>query len=736
MMPVHKPGKKRNEASSYRPISLTSCIGKTMERMINTRLSWYLESNNIITPEQAGFRQHHSTEDQVTYIAQKIEDGFQDKRHTLTVWLDMEKAFDKVWKDGLRLKLRQCGVSGHMYQWISQFLTNRRARVHVNGAYSRKKVLKEGVPQGGVLSPTLFLVFINDILKDMPSNIRGAIYADDLVIWCTEEHLPTAQFRLQLALDRLNDWTKKWFVKINAAKTTFTIFTLSPKIRGSIVKLKIDDHFLKQDNNPTYLGITFDQTLTWRQQIEKAETRAKSRLGLMKKLSGASWGADHNTQKKVYTGYVRPVLEYRISVWGTASKTHFDKVERVQNQATRIITGGIKSTPIHTLETCTGLHSLEDRRNRKILTQAEKFKRLPEHPMRRRMDQPPKRRLMRSSFIHESKNLRQKHPELKESVPKEIHRTIAIPTWEQNCHTTDIKTNIPGIQKKDLQTGPERKVITEEYLHNTFPQDSWIHVYTDGSSENAIKNGGGGIFIQYPEGNEEKISTATGLLSTNYKAEAVALEKAAIHIHQNLHAHHNIVFLTDALSVLQSLKKNKEKDTNSLARAIADLSLNHTVTLQWVPSHCDLYGNEMADQLAKEGSNLPQEDRSTTYNEAKTMIKTKIDSNWKEKHTAFNPKDHFYQLNRREQVLIFRLRTKHNRLKYHLFHKFKIGQNDQCPCGTGAQTTEHILQVCPLLDNRRREVWPEPVPETQKLYGALWDLQRTAYFISDAGVAI
>ena len=322
MMPVHKPGKKRNEASSYRPISLTSCIGKTMERMINTRLSWYLESNNIITPEQAGFRQHHSTEDQVTYIAQKIEDGFQDKRHTLTVWLDMEKAFDKVWKDGLRLKLRQCGVSGHMYQWISQFLTNRRARVHVNGAYSRKKVLKEGVPQGGVLSPTLFLVFINDILKDMPSNIRGAIYADDLVIWCTEEHLPTAQFRLQLALDRLNDWTKKWFVKINAAKTTFTIFTLSPKIRGSIVKLKIDDHFLKQDNNPTYLGITFDQTLTWRQQIEKAETRAKSRLGLMKKLSGASWGADHNTQKKVYTGYVRPVLEYGISVWGTASKTH------------------------------------------------------------------------------------------------------------------------------------------------------------------------------------------------------------------------------------------------------------------------------------------------------------------------------------------------------------------------------------------------------------------------------
>ena len=89
-----------------------------------------------------------------------------------------------------------------------------------------------------------------------------------------------------------------------------------------------------------------------------------------------------------------------------------------------------------------------------------------------------------------------------------------------------------------------------------------------------------------------------------------------------------------------------------------------------------------------------------------------------------------------EQVLIFRLRTKHNRLRHHLFHKFRIGETDQCPCGTGSQTTEHILQTCPLLDTRRRKVWPEPVPETQKLYGALWDLQRTAYYISDAGVAI
>ena len=106
MVPIHKKCKDRANTDSYRPIGLTSCAGKLMERMINTRLVWHLEKNNIITPEQAGFRQHHSTEDQVTYIAQKIEDGSQDKQHTLTVWIDMEKAYDRVWKDGLRLKLQ------------------------------------------------------------------------------------------------------------------------------------------------------------------------------------------------------------------------------------------------------------------------------------------------------------------------------------------------------------------------------------------------------------------------------------------------------------------------------------------------------------------------------------------------------------------------------------------------------------------------------------------------------
>ncbi|PVD22166.1 hypothetical protein C0Q70_17971 [Pomacea canaliculata] len=285
MVPVHKKGKDRAKVDSYRPISLTSCVGKLMERLINTRLSWHLEKNNILTPEQAGFRQHRSTEDQVAYIAQKIEDGYQDKKHTLTVWIDMEKAFDKVWKDGLRLKLQKCGVTGCMYQPESTLVE-----------HTAEETLREGVPQGGVLSPTLFLVFINDIIKDLPRNVQGAIYADDLVLWCTEEHLTTANYRLQEALMSCRT-TKRWLVKVNPKKTTYTIFSLST--REQKATLKFDGQILPLEDNPTYLGVTFDKRLTWKPQTKKVEARAKVRLAIMKKLAGTNWGADDRILKKL-----------------------------------------------------------------------------------------------------------------------------------------------------------------------------------------------------------------------------------------------------------------------------------------------------------------------------------------------------------------------------------------------------------------------------------------------------
>ena len=169
---------------------------------------------------------------------------------------------------------------------------------------------------------------------------------------------------------------------------------------------------------------------------------------------------------------------------------------------------------------------------------------------------------------------------------------------------------------------------------------------------------------------------------------------------------------------------------------ITRLCMKHTVILQWIPSHCGIHGNETADTLAKEGTTYAQNDGSTTYSEDKTVIKAKQQNLFKQNHPHSNRNDPYHLLTRHEQVSILRLRTGHNRLRNHLFHKLKIGDTDQCRCRTGSQTTEHFLLFCPNHESLRKQIWPDPTPMSQKLYGSLEDLQRTATFVVKSGETI
>ena len=153
-----------------------------------------------------------------------------------------------------------------MHQWITEYLRDRKARVKIQDHTSRCHTLKEGVPQGSVLSPTLFSIYINDVQKTIPKGVNAALYADDLAIWTTEENIGTAKVRLQIALDNLKMWTYDWIMKINAEKTTYTTFTLSTK--KTLVILTLNGQKLREENNPKYLGITFDPRMTWKPHIE------------------------------------------------------------------------------------------------------------------------------------------------------------------------------------------------------------------------------------------------------------------------------------------------------------------------------------------------------------------------------------------------------------------------------------------------------------------------------------
>ena len=217
--------------------------------------------------------------------------------------------------------------------------------------------------------------------------------------------------------------------------------------------------------------------------------------------------------------------------------------------------------------------------------------------MRQRLSRPTKGRLKRESFIHQSRIFERRQEDILDRDPEVIPPCLAVPTWSEGTSPI-IRYTIPGVDQKDSQSGNERKSLTQEYLETNYPKESWTYGYANGCAENVVRNGGEGVYIQYAGGKEDKISLATGLYSTNYKAEAEALKTAAAHIEASTHASPNVV-LTDALSVLQALQSNRDTELNDLSAALASLCRGHAVTLQWIPSHCNVPGNEDADSLAR-----------------------------------------------------------------------------------------------------------------------------------------
>ena len=219
-----------------------------------------------------GFRKHRSTEDQRAYLTQEIENGFQEKKNTLAVFVDLTKAFDKVWKDGLLLKLLKKNICGRMYGCIQSYLFQRTARVKLERHTSNLVKFREGVPQGGVISPTLFIILIDDIIDHLSTYISKAIHADDLAIWTCSEHINTANIRIQDAMNSISDWAEEWMVTINKNKTQATCFSLSTKKEQYNFHLQGGN--IPQQETPTYFGVTLGRRLSWIPQVKPMESKA------------------------------------------------------------------------------------------------------------------------------------------------------------------------------------------------------------------------------------------------------------------------------------------------------------------------------------------------------------------------------------------------------------------------------------------------------------------------------
>jgi hypothetical protein len=256
VLPLHKVGKDPTIPSSYRPISLTNTIGKFLERIITNRLIWILEKHNLLSPYQSGFRSNRSTLDNIIKLYDTIIKGFCCNESTLGVFIDFEKAFDMVWKDGLIIKLQKIGISGNILDYIKNFLTNRTFQVKIANSLSDVHHLQNGTPQGSIISPLLFLVMINDFPNNPATNL--SLFADDSAIYKASTNLKFLEKSLQKHLSEIENWCNRWGFKISTSKTTVVLFTKQKALQK--IDLSIHGQKMKLSSSVKFLGIIFDKT--------------------------------------------------------------------------------------------------------------------------------------------------------------------------------------------------------------------------------------------------------------------------------------------------------------------------------------------------------------------------------------------------------------------------------------------------------------------------------------------
>ena len=352
IIPLFKKG-SRNKSENYRPVSLTSVICKLLERLIKDHMVEFLVKHKLLNSSQHGFLKASSCLTNMLCFLEEITKWIDVGSPVDIIYLDFQKAFDKVPHQRLLLKLKAHGIGDSITDWIEQWLTDRRQRVVVDGEVSNWKSVLSGVPQGSVLGPILFLIYINDLDDSITSNVLK--FADDTKLF-RKVNTDVDKQHLQNDLDRLVKWSEKWQMLFNFGKCK----CLHTGHRNMNVNYKMGDTVLGTTVKEKDLGVTISADMKVSEQCGIAASKGNQILGLIRR------NITYKGKKLIiplYKAIVRPHLEYCIQAWRPYRKKDIDTLERIQRRATKMIPELRDLSYEERLKEC-GLTTLETRRLR------------------------------------------------------------------------------------------------------------------------------------------------------------------------------------------------------------------------------------------------------------------------------------------------------------------------------------------------------------------------------------
>ncbi len=628
VIPIPKPRKDHKDSNNYRPIALTSCICKTMERMINARLVWFLEKSGLLTRFQSGFRSTRSTTDNLVRLESLVREAFIKGEHMVAIFFDLEKAYDTTWKYGVMSDLHELGLRGRLPLFIKNFLTDRTFKVKLGSTISEPFEQEMGVPQGSILSVTLFAIKINSIVKALTPNVECSLYVDDFVICYGAKSMFTIERKLQHTLNKLQDWADNNGFKFSKSKTTCMHFCQKRKSHAD-PELYLEEHKIPVVEKTKFLGVLFDRKLSFLPHIKELKLRCQKALDLLRVIAHTDWGADRTVLLRLYHSLIRSKLDYGCIIYGSARKSYTKILDPIQNQALRLCLGAFRSSPIDSLEVEANEPPLELRREQLSLQYMSRMAANPENPvydnifnakLADKFDEHPN--------VIKTFGLRQEmHIEPSSIVNFRFPNT---PPWTYN--KPKVILSLSKHQKDSTNSDIYQSYYNE--IRSNFPNHTPI--YTDGSKiGNSVA-----CAVVTPNGTHSKrLPDGCSIYTAEIHALYLALRVAEIS------EGHKFMLFTDSLSSLQAIDSTNWKDP--LVQKVLETyhyiytEKHKEVLLCWIPGHAGIRGNESADRAAKQALSGEMTELQMPYTDMKPRIKDHLKVKWKDKwDKAVNNKLH------------------------------------------------------------------------------------------------
>ena len=747
---IPKPGKTDyTQPRSYRPISLSSFCFKAFERLILWRLETTTFKRHPLHVQQHAFRKGRSTEGPLTQLTTYVERAFQDKGIAIATFIDIEGAFDNLSTDVAIKAMENHHIPPDITKWYTHYLRNRRSSVSIGNKQIHRRIIK-GTPQGGVLSPVLWNMAFDSLLKLFDNDFVSILgFADDACLIIRGHHNVTLQLLMQEALLKVQNWATGAGLKLSTHKTVAMIFARSHvDYTDTTNNLRLYNREIEYVNEVKYLGITFDHKLKWNIHLAKKTKHATQLFFLLRNALGVMWGPRPHLIKWIYTGMMRPALTYGSFIWGkTTNKVHWQlRFRRINALILRMMCPQRKSTPISGMELITYIPPIN------LFIEGEIIK-----------------SYMRNRHLFPDTLIRPRGGHLE-------HAEQLIDEYQIPKHTIwDRGPSVFCFNKK-------YSIDNSTFDHGTpIKTSNALVAYTDGSKINEGV-GSGAIILYY--GNEDD---APDILQRNsyklnrdltvFQAEVAAIQETAtllLQIKDSFPLPSNVYILSDSMSALQALSRYETKSIqiNNCMRTLNILGNLTTVTLRWVKAHSNHFWNERADELAKAGAadtlldnpygdtfrNIKLYNIPKPFSLLKSKVSEKMEERWEKRFLAErNPngtEKHrqtklfitkpdkgkskaLLKLNREQLGRVFQFVTGHARLNRHeaiVQHgqgNFQFTPNCRL-CDQGEETPFHLVHECDPLENESWVYFQAPKPcdiNDIQSYTTSWKVSNMVAFL-------